>query len=45
MPDSPRGHVVLWVAQMYRAWLWALLTPAIFMLRQELNRRHPNMAL
>lgn len=42
MPDSPRAHVVLWVAQMYRAWLWALLTPAVFLLRRELVRRHPN---
>lgn len=44
-PDSPRGHLVLWVAQMYRAWLWALLTPAVFMLRRELARRHRHWAV
>ncbi|WP_415908976.1 sensor histidine kinase [Oleiharenicola sp. Vm1] len=45
MPDSPRGHLVLWVAQMYRAWLWALLTPAVFMLRQQLQERHRNLVV
>lgn len=45
MPDSPRSHLVLWVAQMYRAWLWALLTPAIFMLREQLQQRHRNLAV
>jgi two-component sensor histidine kinase len=45
MPDSPRGHVVLWVAQMYRAWLWALLTPALFMLRQQLHERHKSLVI
>lgn len=44
-PDSPRGHLVLWVAQMYRAWLWALLTPAVFLLRTELVRRHRHWAV
>lgn len=33
-------HAHTWVAQMYRAWIWALLTPVIFWLRRDLNRRH-----
>ena len=35
-------HLYTWVAQMYRAWLWAALTPLVFWLRRELGRRHPN---
>ncbi len=35
-------HAYTWVAQMFRAWLWALLTPVIFWLRRDLNRRHSN---
>lgn len=45
MPDSPRTHVVLWVAQMYRAWLWALLTPPLFMLRRQLHERHQSIVV
>jgi LytS/YehU family sensor histidine kinase len=30
---------------MYRAWLWALLTPLIFRLRRDLNRRHQSAAV
>jgi len=33
-------HAYTWVAQLYRAWIWALLTPIIFWLRRDLNRRH-----
>ena len=36
-------HLMTWVAQMYRAWLWALLTPFIFWLRRDLNRRHDSV--
>ncbi len=42
---TPSLHAYLWVAQMYRAWLWALLTPFIFRLRRDLNRRHQNIAV
>jgi len=35
-----RDHLFAWTAQMYRAWLWALLTPAVFQLRREIRRRH-----
>jgi two-component system, LytTR family, sensor kinase len=35
-------HVQTWVAQMYRAWIWALATPLVFWLRRDLNRRHEN---
>jgi two-component system LytT family sensor kinase len=38
-------HAYTVVAQMYRAWIWALLTPLIFWLRRDLNRRHSNMAV
>lgn len=38
-------HAYTWVAQLYRAWLWAVLTPLIFWLRRDLNRRHDNMAV
>src|SRR5882757_4949150 len=35
-------HAYTWVAQMYRAWIWAAVTPLIFWLRRDLNRRHAN---
>src|SRR5882757_282758 len=35
-------HAYTWVAQMYRAWIWAAVTPLIFWLRRDLNRRHSN---
>jgi two-component system, LytTR family, sensor kinase len=35
-------HTYTWVGQLYRAWLWAALTPFVFWLRRELNRRHQN---
>lgn len=35
-------HAQTWVAQMYRAWIWAALTPFVFWLRRDLNRRHQN---
>jgi two-component system LytT family sensor kinase len=38
-------HAYTWVAQMYRAWIWALLTPLIFWLRRDLNRRHDSMSV
>jgi sensor histidine kinase YesM len=34
------GHFFTCVAQMYRAWLWALLTPFVFQLRREIRHRH-----
>ncbi len=33
-------HWFTCVAQMYRGWLWALLTPVVFQLRREIRRRH-----
>ncbi|MBI2517521.1 MAG: histidine kinase [Opitutae bacterium] len=35
-----RQHLTTWTAQMYRAWLWAALTPFVFWLRREWGRRH-----
>lgn len=40
VPETLEGHGLLWVAQMYRAWLWAALTPVVFALRREIQRRH-----
>src|SRR5579863_8069749 len=28
------------LAQMYRGWIWALLTPVVFQFRREVRRRH-----
>ncbi len=39
-PASAHAFTVL--AQMYRAWLWAALTPFVFALRREIQRRHQN---
>jgi len=36
------GNIWTCAAQMYRAWLWALLTPVIFQFRREIRRRHSN---
>jgi two-component system, LytTR family, sensor kinase len=36
-----KEHMFTSMAQMYRAWLWAALTPLVFGLRRELARRHP----
>ncbi len=44
-PQSWHDHAVLWVAQMYRAWLWAALTPLIFTFRHEIKRRHRHRAV
>jgi signal transduction histidine kinase len=33
-------HLVTFFAQMYRGWIWALLTPVIFQFRREIRRRH-----
>lgn len=44
-PDTLQEHGLVWLAQLYRVWLWALLTPFIFMLRRELLRRHRNVIL
>ncbi|MCM2275277.1 MAG: histidine kinase [Candidatus Didemnitutus sp.] len=41
VPETLEGHGLLWVAQMYRAWLWAALTPFIFALRRDIQRRNP----
>lgn len=45
LPETIHDHLVVWVAQMYRAWIWAVLTPFVFFLRHELLRRHQNRAL
>lgn len=45
IPDSLADHGLLWVAQIYRAWLWALLTPFVMLLRQEIQRRHQSRAV
>ena len=44
---QPRFGVQLYrfAAQMYRAWLWAGLTPVVFALRRELRRRHHNLII
>lgn len=42
---TPTQHAQTWVAQMYRAWIWALVTPLVFWLRRDLNRRHENRAV
>ena len=46
--DSPPHATWAWhayrvVAQMYRAWLWAAMTPVIFELNREILRRHRNV--
>jgi hypothetical protein len=33
-------HVLTFLAQMYRGWIWALLTPVVFQFRREIRRRH-----
>jgi two-component system LytT family sensor kinase len=38
-------HVYTWASQMYRAWIWAAVTPLIFWLRRDLNRRHRHRAV
>ncbi|WP_438480434.1 sensor histidine kinase [Oleiharenicola lentus] len=38
-------HVMTVASQFYRAWIWAGLTPVIFWLRRELNRRHSNLVV
>lgn len=40
IPDDLYTHGQIWISQMYRAWLWALLTPIVFLLRREFARRH-----
>jgi two-component system LytT family sensor kinase len=35
-----KGHFYTFLAQMYRAWIWAIVTPAIFQFRREVRRRH-----
>lgn len=42
---TPIQHAQTWVAQLYRAWIWALVTPLVFWLRRDLNRRHRNRAV
>src|SRR5579871_2122733 len=38
-------HATVFIAQFYRAWLWAALTPFVFALRREIRRRHSNWAV
>jgi two-component system LytT family sensor kinase len=33
-------HLFTILAQMYRGWIWALLTPFVFQFRREIRRRH-----
>jgi two-component system LytT family sensor kinase len=33
-------HALTFLAQMYRGWIWALLTPVVFQFRREIRRRH-----
>src|SRR5580658_9842947 len=33
-------HLFTVIAQMYRGWIWALLTPFVFQFRREIRRRH-----
>lgn len=40
IPEDFYVHGQIWISQMYRAWLWALLTPVVFILRREIARRH-----
>jgi two-component system LytT family sensor kinase len=35
-----KGHFLTFLAQMYRGWIWALLTPFVFQFRREIRRRH-----
>jgi signal transduction histidine kinase len=37
---SLEEHCVTFFAQMYRGWIWALLTPVVFQFRREIRRRH-----
>jgi sensor histidine kinase YesM len=38
-------HATVFMAQFYRAWLWAALTPFVFALRREIRRRHASWAV
>jgi two-component system LytT family sensor kinase len=35
-----QDHLFVILAQMYRGWIWALLTPVVFQFRREIRRRH-----
>lgn len=35
-----REHLGTWVAQFYRAWIWAALTPLVCWLRRYINQHH-----
>jgi sensor histidine kinase YesM len=35
-----QAHCITILAQMYRGWLWAILTPFVFQFRREVRRRH-----
>jgi two-component system, LytTR family, sensor kinase len=35
-------HLFTFAAQLYRAWIWALLTPVLFQFRREIRFRHSN---
>ena len=37
---TPQSHVYQSVWQIYRAWLWALLTPCVFALRRTIEQRY-----
>ncbi len=43
-PYHFEDHAVTWMAQFYRGWLWAALTPFVFALRREIRRRHTSWA-
>jgi two-component system, LytTR family, sensor kinase len=38
---TPWEHGYSICSQLYRAWIWALLTPVIFEFRREIRKRHP----
>jgi two-component system LytT family sensor kinase len=41
-PFTLEGHLYTCAAQLYRAWMWAALTPFVFWLRRYLARNHPH---
>ena len=42
---SWRGHLYTILSQMYRAWMWAALTPLVFWLRRYIARHHRHWAV
>lgn len=42
-PFTFSGHLYTCAGQLYRAWMWAALTPFVFWLRRYLAAQHPNV--